>query len=81
MVAFLCSKIFICGLHPTAAWTSAKAIKAYCDDTNVEGVAFCVSDLVMDLLILLSPVPMIWQLITTFTRKLQIMAVFALGFL
>jgi hypothetical protein len=79
-VGFLFSELFQCGTHPTAFWSNAKAIKAYCDNTSDAAVAFCVSDLAMDLMILLAPVPMVWKLIATTTRKLQILAIFALGF-
>jgi hypothetical protein len=80
-VGFLFSELFQCGRHITAFWSSAKDIKKYCDDTNGAVVAFCASDLIMDLMILLAPIPMVWRLLTTTQRKLQILAVFALGFL
>jgi uncharacterized Tic20 family protein len=80
-VGFFFSELFQCGRHITAFWSSAKDIKKYCDDTNGAVVAFCISDLIMDLMILLAPIPMVWKLITTTKRKLQILAVFALGLL
>lgn len=53
----------------------------YCGDTGGSNVALCFSDVFIDVLILLAPLVMIWEMNFVFWRKVQILAVFALGFL
>ena len=80
-IGFIFGTIFQCGTRPWAYWTGAKAIIKYCGNTAARSVSFAVSDLVLDLLVLLAPIPMIWKLHISATRKVQIMGVFSLGFL
>ncbi|KAF1972736.1 hypothetical protein BU23DRAFT_599493 [Bimuria novae-zelandiae CBS 107.79] len=80
-LAFLFASIFQCGMRPWAYWTTVQTIKQYCDDTGGANVALCFSDLFIDVLILAAPLFMIWKMNFSTWRKVQIVGVFALGFL
>lgn len=56
-----------------------QTIKQFCGDTGGANVALCFSDLFLDVLILIAPLIMIWKMNFSVGRKLQIVAVFALG--
>jgi hypothetical protein len=81
MIAFLGSNIFQCGSHPAAAWSSAKQIIKYCDDIDGATAALALTELIMDLMILAAPMPIIWRLQMTLSQKMQVMGIFALGYL
>jgi len=80
-LGYLLSYIFECGTHLRALWTSVPAIEEYCDNETVQTVSFCVTDVVTDLMILVTPIPMIMKLQMSIPQKLGICAVFALGLL
>jgi len=80
-VAFFFGSLFQCGKRPDAYWAGLKAYIRYCSDTGGANVALCFSDLFLDVLILVAPLLMIWRMNFCIWRKLQILAVFALGFL
>jgi len=55
LIALICAwtiAFLYIGRHTTAAWSNSKAIKTYRDNTNDAVLALCVSDLIMDLMIL-----------------------------
>lgn len=81
MVGFLTANIFQCGTHPAAAWTSGKMLMKYCDDISTATTSRAITNVVMDLLIVVSPMPIIWQMRMSMTQKLQVTAIFALGFM
>ncbi|MCJ1456795.1 hypothetical protein MMC28_007160 [Mycoblastus sanguinarius] len=78
-IAFFFSLVFICGNDFSAYWTSTIVEKAHCVDTDMLHNAFAISDVVTDVLIMILPLPMIWQLHLTTRRKLGICAIFGLG--
>jgi hypothetical protein len=80
-LGFLTASIFQCRTHPAAAWTSVKAIRQYCYDTSPATTARALTNVVMDLMIVVSPMPIVWQLQLTVMQKMQISGIFALGFL
>lgn len=59
---FLLIDIFACGGHVTANWGSLEEQNKYCDTigyTSLEG--FAVSDLIIDIFVLASPLPLVWR--------------------
>jgi hypothetical protein len=78
---FLLSYIFQCGTNLWAAWTSLSTIEQYCDNDSAQTVSFCITDIVTDIMILITPIPMIMKLQISIPQKLGICAVFALGLL
>lgn len=80
-IGFLAANIFQCGTYPAAAWTSGKMLLKYCDDISTATTSRAITNVVMDLLIVVSPMPIIWQMRMSLTQKLQVTAIFALGFL
>lgn len=57
MVGFFFAMLFICPGHPAAYWASTKADARYCWDTTNFLLAYCFSDLITDLCVLLLPIP------------------------
>ncbi|KAK3214683.1 hypothetical protein GRF29_19g960865 [Pseudopithomyces chartarum] len=80
-VAFFFASIFQCGSRPWAYWTTVQTIKQYCGDTGGANVALCFSDLFLDVLVLVAPLVMIWKMNFSAWRKVQIVGVFAMGFM
>ncbi|KAH7413886.1 hypothetical protein DE146DRAFT_750076 [Phaeosphaeria sp. MPI-PUGE-AT-0046c] len=80
-VGFLAANIFQCGTYPAAAWTSGKMLIKYCDDISMATTSRAITNAVMDLLIVVSPLPIIWQMRMSLTQKIQVTGIFALGFM
>lgn len=81
-IAFLFASLFQCGTRLSAAWTGTKEIMKYCGvRPPAVVIAFCGTDLLLDVVVILSPVPIIWSLHINTTRKIQVLGVFALGLL
>lgn len=80
-VSFFFANIFQCGSHFWASWTSRKTIAKFCDNINDTTVAFCLTDVITDLLVLLAPAPMIWRLHMSVAERVGLIGIFALGFL
>jgi hypothetical protein len=79
-LSFLGANIFQCGTHPAAAWTSAKTIMKYCDDTSGATAALALSDLIMDVMIVAAPMPIVWGLKMNVRQRVQVLGIFGLGF-
>lgn len=58
-VAFFISFLFICGATPADYWISAKAEKSFCVQTQKLHLGFAVSDAILDILVILMPVPIV----------------------
>ena len=58
-VSFFFAFLFDCGTHVDAQWTTLENLVQYCDSLNSE-IAFAVSDMICDLLILILPLPMVF---------------------
>lgn len=80
-IAFVIGNIFHCGTHPAAAWTNARLHVKYCDDSDASQAALATTDLALDLMIIVAPMPIIWRMRLTLAEKLQVSGVFALGFM
>ena len=58
-VAYFFSFLFICPGHPTAYWTTLRTEKEFCINTVLLHNAYGVSDFVLDVLIILLPIPLV----------------------
>ena len=80
-IAFFFSTLFSCGTHPAAFWTSFEEIAEFCDNDGAESVVYRVLDVVTDLLVLVTPLPLIWNLQMARAQKIAISGIFMLGLL
>ncbi|KAL5389689.1 hypothetical protein DPSP01_002184 [Paraphaeosphaeria sporulosa] len=80
-VAFLFANIFQCSVHISALWGSAEGILRYCKTSGPASYGFVVSDIITDVLVLVSPVPIVWHMKVSTGRKLGITGIFGLGLL
>ncbi|PHH82575.1 hypothetical protein CDD83_3224 [Cordyceps sp. RAO-2017] len=79
MLACFLALLFECRLRFWAAWGSALDIVQNCDDTFAFVYAVCLSDFIVDVLIILIPIPLVWRLKVSRRKKLAMIAVFLLG--
>ena len=71
---------FQCGIHIENSFTPGpNATK--CDDSRAWELAFGTSDVITDLMILITPLPIIWSLQMSTRHKVEICGVFLLGLL
>jgi len=56
-VGYFFSFVFICPGHPTAYWTTLVEEKKYCVDTVILHNAYGVSDVLLDIIVILLPIP------------------------
>ena len=78
-IAFFFAILFICGTDFSAYWTSTKVEAANCTETSMLHNAFAISDVVIDVIIIVLPLPMVWRLHLTPGRKLGLIGIFMLG--
>ncbi|KAI1209955.1 uncharacterized protein F4807DRAFT_425033 [Annulohypoxylon truncatum] len=81
-VGFFSTTIFECGLDFWVLWgtnSSAKNITSHCVNTQHFSLAFGVTDFITDVVIIGIPVPLIWRLSLSTTKKIAIISVFLLG--
>ena len=58
-IGYFFSFLFICPGHPTAYWTTLVVEKQYCVNTVILHNAYGVSDLLLDLIIIVLPIPVV----------------------
>ncbi|KAF9730343.1 hypothetical protein PMIN01_11212 [Paraphaeosphaeria minitans] len=80
-IAFLFANIFQCSVHISALWGSAEGIFHYCEASGPASYGFVVSNIITNILVLVSPVPIIWHMEVSTGRKLGITGIFGLGLL
>ncbi|KAF2119247.1 hypothetical protein BDV96DRAFT_642284 [Lophiotrema nucula] len=73
--------IFMCGKEVQTLFTNPENLLKYCVDTLAVGYSHAISDFITDALIILIPIPFIWQLHLPTGRKLAVCGVFLLGIL
>ncbi|KAL5114215.1 hypothetical protein ACEQ8H_007917 [Pleosporales sp. CAS-2024a] len=76
---FCFALMFACKGHFTAWWTPAVDLLTKCVHTVELVFAFVVSDFLSDCIILILPIPMIWELHLPLSRKIGVLFVFLLG--
>ena len=79
MVGYTLSAAFPCGSHFSAYWGSFEETAEFCVDTFGLFVSNTISDVIMEFLILVLPLPFIWQLHMPASKKLGVSSVFLLG--
>ncbi|KAI1446878.1 hypothetical protein F5Y02DRAFT_416763 [Annulohypoxylon stygium] len=81
-VGFFFATIFECGLDFWVLWgtkSSGKNITSHCVNTQGLSLAFTITDFVTDVIIIGIPVPLIWRLCLSTSKKIAIISVFLLG--
>jgi hypothetical protein len=81
MIAFFLSLVLWCGSHPAAGWTSSEDTLMYCDNLADLELAFAVTDSITDLVVILTPIPILWKLQMSVNRRIALTCIFLLGFL
>ena len=80
-LSFFFAFAFQCGTDIANWWTSAATIEAYCDNTSALNVAFVISDVITDVMILIIPLPIVWRLQMSTANKVGLTVIFLLGLL
>ena len=57
--AFFFSLLFLCRDHWSALWGSQMGFVTYCVNTLQHTLAFALSDMIMDVLVIIMPIPMV----------------------
>ncbi|KAI0890386.1 uncharacterized protein GGS22DRAFT_150763 [Annulohypoxylon maeteangense] len=81
-VGFLFTTVFECGLDFWVLWgtnSSAKNITSHCVNTQYMSLIFGVTDFITDVVIIGIPIPLIWRLSLSVSKKIAIISVFLLG--
>ncbi|KAI0521993.1 hypothetical protein F5B22DRAFT_643574 [Xylaria bambusicola] len=71
--------LFICRLNFWALWATARAVFDHCIRDTGPNFAVIISDVITDVVIIVTPIPLIWRLNLTLGRKIGITAVFLFG--
>ncbi|CRG90255.1 hypothetical protein PISL3812_07298 [Talaromyces islandicus] len=78
-ICFFFLLLFLCGRNFAAYWTNGTTEAEYCLPTGKVHMAYAISDVVSDILIILMPVGETWKLHLPVRRKFAVMGVFGLG--
>jgi len=78
-LVFLGWFIGLCGSHPDAIWASEQSFEKYCVKQPEWVLGFSITDFVATCLVMMVPLPTIWNLKTTLARKASITGVFLLA--
>ncbi|KAF1975244.1 hypothetical protein BU23DRAFT_566818 [Bimuria novae-zelandiae CBS 107.79] len=65
---------------PLGVLDFAQTLATYCINGDIVTLRFALSDVIMDFMILLTPLPLIWKLQMPLSEKLQVTSAFAMGF-
>ncbi|KAF2454427.1 hypothetical protein BDY21DRAFT_374041 [Lineolata rhizophorae] len=71
--------IFQCGTHMNVLWDGTSEQENVCVETLPLMFGFSLTDMIFDFVILLMPLPKVWHLQLTVSRKISLCFVFALG--
>ncbi|PSN69537.1 hypothetical protein BS50DRAFT_490859 [Corynespora cassiicola Philippines] len=72
-------KLFQCGTHFTSNWGSVKVFATHCPDTLWILFVYFLTSAILDIYILILPIPFIWKLKLTTTKKIGILSIFLVG--
>ncbi|KAF2800435.1 hypothetical protein K505DRAFT_970 [Melanomma pulvis-pyrius CBS 109.77] len=75
-LGFYFSMAFICGTHFSAYWTSVKELRTHCPHLHTQQTWLAISDSIIDGIIFVIPIPLVFRLQMTISRKLAILVVF-----
>ncbi|GAW17101.1 hypothetical protein ANO14919_065510 [Xylariales sp. No.14919] len=79
IAAFFLTSLFQCKLYFSAAWTSPIVQLEHCISQPKVALVLTITDFITDIIILVIPIPLIWQLNLKPTKKIAVTAVFLLG--
>ncbi|KAI1741276.1 hypothetical protein F4680DRAFT_72722 [Xylaria scruposa] len=77
--AFFLTSLFQCKLYFSAPWHSPATQLEHCISRPKIALALTATDFITDIIILVIPIPLIWQLNLRHTKKIAVTAVFLLG--
>ncbi|KAF2203997.1 hypothetical protein GQ43DRAFT_478558 [Delitschia confertaspora ATCC 74209] len=78
-IAFFFGFLFVCGTDFVAFWGIPLRFNAHCHRLLAENIWLSSSDFVLDVLVFIIPLPLIWKLHMSMTRKLALLTIFAVG--
>ncbi|KAF2967815.1 hypothetical protein GQX73_g5751 [Xylaria multiplex] len=76
---FFFASLFQCRLDFSALWGSTIEIVENCVDTMHLVLSVCIAGFILDLIIITTPMPLIWQLNLSFAKKISVVGIFLLG--
>lgn len=79
VVSFFFATLFQCGRNPEWFWQSSAAVKEHCGDYKYIQLGHASSDVATDLMVLATPLPMIWRLHMSTIHKISLTFIFLLG--
>ncbi|KAF2660948.1 hypothetical protein K491DRAFT_774271 [Lophiostoma macrostomum CBS 122681] len=71
--------VFYCGLDLWAAWNTVANLAKYCPNGGPYQNGLAISDFIMDVVIIILPIPKVLRLQIDLRRKLLVLAIFMLG--
>ncbi|KAF2831052.1 hypothetical protein CC86DRAFT_134230 [Ophiobolus disseminans] len=78
-VAFFFAFLFVCGTHFSSFWGTPIAFKTHCSIILPENYWIAITDFMLDAVIFFIPMPLIFRLQMSTTRKFGLLAIFAVG--
>jgi hypothetical protein len=79
MTTFFFTELFQCRFNFWAVNGSALSLITHCPDTSLIDISICSSDAATDILVIALPIPLIWRLNMSRSKKIAICGVFLLG--
>ncbi|GAW17636.1 hypothetical protein ANO14919_070960 [Xylariales sp. No.14919] len=76
---FFLASLFQCGVRFSALWGSTLEIVRNCEDIMHLALAICITGFILDFIIIGIPIPLVWRLNISRTKKVAAAAVFLLG--
>lgn len=80
-ISFLFARVFQCGPKMSIIWTFSSNRAKLCKTADPISNGFMISDVITDLVVVLSPIPVIWDMRLPKMQRLAVSGVFAMGFL
>ncbi|CAD6442781.1 52bb9083-da87-4a05-81e2-c3b26ebec9d6 [Sclerotinia trifoliorum] len=80
-ITFFLLFLFLCGTHFSAAWGSRAGLIRYCSNSLKKEEGLYISEFLINILLVVMPMPMIWRLHMPLGRKLAVTGIFLLAFL
>ncbi|XXH03066.1 hypothetical protein Hte_009456 [Hypoxylon texense] len=78
-ISFFFATLFACRLSFWAVWGSTVDLITQCIESMQLVLALCITDFMTDVIIICIPIPLVWRLNLTTTRKIAVSIVFLLG--
>lgn len=75
-LGFFSAMALICGRHVPAFWGPVQELKAHCPGLHEQEVWLVSTDVFIDILIFLVPIPLVLQIEMALTRKIAVSIIF-----